>query len=213
MNGKKSLQRTASSFYWNDYLVFATMLQNVIVTKVAASIAGFLFFLERVSSGDNVLVAVSVFIQASFTETTHVVPGRMINPQQGRINVRLPRKISCICHGCQAFGYRFVRRGHDRGIEPTRQKGAQGYIAHRLMPSLAGVRFPDPSRSPDCGEVPQYRHRNIRLHRGHGSSWSFPSDSQAGYPAGFDSQSFRNRAHNITPLLSLFYFMRLGKKV
>ena len=44
------------------------MLQNVIVTKVAASIAGFLFFLERVSSGDNVLVAVSIFIQASFNK-------------------------------------------------------------------------------------------------------------------------------------------------
>ena len=71
------------------------MLQNVIVTKVAASIAGFLFFLERVSSGDNVLVAVSIFIQASFTETTHVVLGRMINPQPIGLFQRLGNRIEC----------------------------------------------------------------------------------------------------------------------
>ena len=48
---------------------------------MTASVAGFLFLLERVSTADNVLVAVSVFIQAMSAEATNIVLGCLIEPQ------------------------------------------------------------------------------------------------------------------------------------
>ena len=48
---------------------------------MTASVAGFLFFLEWVSAADDVLVAVSVFIQTTSAEATYIVLGRLVEPQ------------------------------------------------------------------------------------------------------------------------------------
>ena len=48
---------------------------------MTASVAGVLFFLERVSAANDVFVAVSVFIQTTSAETTHIVLGCLVEPQ------------------------------------------------------------------------------------------------------------------------------------
>ena len=48
---------------------------------MTASVAGFLFLLEWVSTADDIFVAVSVFIQATSAETTYIVLGCLVEPQ------------------------------------------------------------------------------------------------------------------------------------
>ena len=48
---------------------------------MTASVAGFLFLLERVSTADDIFVAVSVFIQATSAEATYIVLGCLVEPQ------------------------------------------------------------------------------------------------------------------------------------
>ena len=48
---------------------------------MTASVTGFLFLLERVSTADDIFVTVSVFIQATSAETTYIVLGCLVEPQ------------------------------------------------------------------------------------------------------------------------------------
>lgn len=48
---------------------------------MTASITRFLFLLERVSAADDVLIAVSVFIQTTSAEATHIVLRGLVEPQ------------------------------------------------------------------------------------------------------------------------------------
>lgn len=68
---------------------------------MTASVAGFLFFLKRISAADDVLVAVSVFIQAMSAETTYIVLGSLVEPQPVSLFEYLGDSIECgvIFHG------------------------------------------------------------------------------------------------------------------
>ena len=68
---------------------------------MAASVAGVLFLLERVSTADDIFVAVSVFIQATSAEATHIVLGRLVEPQPVGLFECLGDSVECgvIFHG------------------------------------------------------------------------------------------------------------------
>ena len=68
---------------------------------MTASVAGVLFFLERVSAADDVFVAVSVFIQATSAETTYIVLGCLVEPQPVCLFECLGDSVECgvIFHG------------------------------------------------------------------------------------------------------------------
>ena len=68
---------------------------------MAASVAGVLFLLERVSTADDIFVAVSVFIQTTSAEATHIVLGCLVEPQPVGLFECLGDSVECgvIFHG------------------------------------------------------------------------------------------------------------------
>ena len=68
---------------------------------MTASVAGFLFLLEWVSTADDIFVAVSVFIQATSAETTYIVLGCLVEPQPVCLFECLGDSVECgvIFHG------------------------------------------------------------------------------------------------------------------
>ena len=68
---------------------------------MTASVAGFLFLLERVSTADDIFVAVSVFIQATSAEATYIVLGCLVEPQPVCLFECLGDSVECgvIFHG------------------------------------------------------------------------------------------------------------------